>query len=135
MNHQSDQQFEQKNETKREKSGSKNEKSLEFMLSQCCESSLTRSAPQALQGEEEGEEGGPGKISPKMSRGERAVTGENAGKGDGGTLESSVSCVNRIHAGLSFLPRENSFHSPIRPDPTRCEVSKHRHKSSNSNWW
>ena len=42
LNHQSDQQFEQKYENKREKSRVKVENSLEFMLSQCCESSLTR---------------------------------------------------------------------------------------------
>ena len=45
LSHQNDQQFEQKYENKREKSGSKVENSLELMLSQCCESSLTCSSP------------------------------------------------------------------------------------------
>ena len=45
LSHQYDQQFEQKYENKREKSGSKVENSLELMLSQCCESSLTCSSP------------------------------------------------------------------------------------------
>ena len=41
LSHQYHQQFEQKYENKREKSGSNVENSLELMLSQCCESSLT----------------------------------------------------------------------------------------------
>ena len=44
LNHQSDQQFEQKYGNKREKSRGKVENSLEFMFSQCCESSLTHVA-------------------------------------------------------------------------------------------
>ena len=54
MNRQSDQQFEQKYENKREKSGSKVENSLEFMLSQGCESSLTCSSPPQAAGRKEG---------------------------------------------------------------------------------
>ena len=36
--------------------------------------------PPKLQGEERGDEGGPGKISPEINRGERTVTGRKRGK-------------------------------------------------------
>ena len=134
LSHQYDQQFEQKYETKRDKSGKKVEKSLELMLSQCCESSLTCSSPPSCR-EKRGETRADREKSlQKLVVANEPSRGENERKRDGGALESSVSCLYRTHSGLSISPRENSFHSPNRPNPTRSDVSKHPHKFSNSNW-
>ena len=128
MSHQYDQQFEQKYENKREKSGSKVENSLELMLSQCCESSLTCSSPPSCR-----EKRGETRADREKSLQKRVVAnepsrGENAGKRDGGALESSVSCLYRTHSGPS-RPGKTASTRPIGQIP-RGGKSRSTHTSS-----
>ena len=122
LSHQSDQQFEQKYENKPEKSGSDVENSLEFMLSQCCVSSLTCSSPPSqAAGRRKGEEDGPVKISPKMSHGERTVTWRKRGKRRRRGARKFRKLTQQNTRGFVHLAKKTACTRPIGPIPRKVK--------------